>query len=42
MMDISQVFGQARPRGKGINQRRNAGELYAGSSWSPVAQKAYF
>jgi hypothetical protein len=42
MMDITQVFGQARPRGKGINQRRNEWELYAGSSWSPVAQKLTF
>jgi len=42
MMDITPPFWQARPSQKGINQRRNAGELYAGSSWSPAVQKAFF
>ena len=42
MMDITPPFWQARPSQKGINQRRNEWQLYAGSSWSTVAQKLTF
>jgi len=42
MMDITPPFWQARPRGKGINQRRNAGSFMPEALGRPQSKKLSF